>query len=385
MAQTTGPERFLVRGRLESLPRRQEDRRLVLRWLAARVSGVHEPLPERELTERLAALVSDPVGRRRDLVDAGLLTRTRDGAEYWRTVVTEFDGAGPDSGPATAPTTLRVMTWNVWWRFGAEWPEREPRIHAVAREVAPDLLALQETWRAADGTTQADELARTLGDGGPPYHAAFATSPLPPEPAEPATPHQAGATMGVALVSRWPIVTTAVHPLPARHREPPTALLATVEHPRGPLHVVVACTEWEAAHADDHLAQLEALAALVADPALDGDLPVLLLGDLNAPVDGALMAPLVAVADDLWPAGGGAPDAVTLPSRMPAAPLGATAQLDRRIDHVLARAGRPAGSGRRGASAGDRVRVERSALAGDGPVDGVWPSDHVAVVCDVVL
>ena len=97
---TSGPERFLVRGRLTSLPRRQEDRRLVLRWLAARVTQVDEPVTERALTERLAALVDDPVGRRRDLVEAGLVTRTRDGAEYWRTVVTEFDAGGTDVAPA---------------------------------------------------------------------------------------------------------------------------------------------------------------------------------------------------------------------------------------------------------------------------------------------
>lgn len=86
-----GPERFLVRGRLARLPRRVDDRLLVLRWLAARVTELEEPVGERELTDRLAGVADDPVGRRRDLVEAGLLQRTRDGAEYWRTVVTEFD------------------------------------------------------------------------------------------------------------------------------------------------------------------------------------------------------------------------------------------------------------------------------------------------------
>ncbi|MDO8106447.1 DUF2087 domain-containing protein [Isoptericola sp. b441] len=84
--------RFLDRGRLERMPRRQADRALVRRWLATRVSAVQDPVSERALTDRLAAVVRDPVGVRRDLVDAGLLSRTRDGAEYWRTHVTEFDG-----------------------------------------------------------------------------------------------------------------------------------------------------------------------------------------------------------------------------------------------------------------------------------------------------
>ena len=93
-ARPTGPERFLVRGRVERLPRRRADRELLLRWVASRLIPVHEPMPERALTERLAELATDPVGLRRELVDAGLLTRTRDGAEYWRTHVTEFDSLG---------------------------------------------------------------------------------------------------------------------------------------------------------------------------------------------------------------------------------------------------------------------------------------------------
>ncbi|WP_258723955.1 DUF2087 domain-containing protein [Cellulomonas sp. NS3] len=86
-----GPERFLVRGRLERLPRRRADRDLVISYLASRTLPVHQPVTERELTDRLATLAADPVGLRREMVDAGLVTRTRDGAEYWRTHVTEFD------------------------------------------------------------------------------------------------------------------------------------------------------------------------------------------------------------------------------------------------------------------------------------------------------
>lgn len=83
--------RFLVRGRLENLPRRRADRDLVLRWVATGVLPLEEPVAERALTDRLADLARDPVGLRRELVDAGLVTRTRDGAEYWRTHATEFD------------------------------------------------------------------------------------------------------------------------------------------------------------------------------------------------------------------------------------------------------------------------------------------------------
>ncbi len=85
------PARFLVRGRLENLPRRRADRDLVLRWVAQGALPLEEPVGERVLTDRLAGLARDPVGLRRELVEAGLVTRTRDGSEYWRTRVTEFD------------------------------------------------------------------------------------------------------------------------------------------------------------------------------------------------------------------------------------------------------------------------------------------------------
>ncbi|WNB86664.1 DUF2087 domain-containing protein [Cellulomonas sp. ATA003] len=83
--------RFFIRGVVEVLPRRWADRELVLRYVAARILPVHDPVTERELTARLGEVAHDPVRVRRELVDAGLVTRTRDGAEYWRTHVTEFD------------------------------------------------------------------------------------------------------------------------------------------------------------------------------------------------------------------------------------------------------------------------------------------------------
>lgn len=73
------------------MPRRRADQDLVLRWVATRVLPLEDPVDERTVTDRLAALVADPVGRRRDLVEAGLVRRTRDGSTYWRTQVTEFD------------------------------------------------------------------------------------------------------------------------------------------------------------------------------------------------------------------------------------------------------------------------------------------------------
>lgn len=86
------PRRFLRSGRLESMPRRWRDKLAVTRYLATQaMPTLLEPMTERELTDRLRGLAHDPVGLRRAMVDQGLVRRTRDGAEYWRTERTEYD------------------------------------------------------------------------------------------------------------------------------------------------------------------------------------------------------------------------------------------------------------------------------------------------------
>jgi endonuclease/exonuclease/phosphatase (EEP) superfamily protein YafD len=71
-------------------------------------------------------------------------------------------------------------------------------------------------------------------------------------------------------------------------------------------------------------------------------------------------------------AGGGTPEAVTLPSTHPSAPLEAGPELvDQRIDHIWYRPGHE----------DQLVNVESAVLAGDA-VEGIFPSDHRAVVCD---
>jgi hypothetical protein len=86
------PRRFLRSGRLESMPRRWRDKVAVTRYMAVQaLPTLLEPVTERELTDRLRELAYDPAGVRRAMVDHGLVQRTRDGAEYWRTERTEYD------------------------------------------------------------------------------------------------------------------------------------------------------------------------------------------------------------------------------------------------------------------------------------------------------
>lgn len=259
--------------------------------------------------------------------------------------------------------TVRAMTWNIWWRFGPHWPDRQPGIRDTLRRFRPDVVALQEVW-AGDGTSQADELAEALDS-----YAVFAAPSYPPAPAD-----ADGSELGIALLSRWPILDHETAVLPARHRGwDPVALCARVAHPAGPLPVVTACLEYGVPYTDDRIAQGAFVAGLATDPRFDGPCPVLLMGDLNAAADSPVLRPVRDVLVDAWAAGGGAADAVTLPSTHPSAPLGAGPQLlDQRIDHIFFRAGRE----------DQQVLVEDVRLAGE-PVGGVHPSDHRAVVADL--
>jgi endonuclease/exonuclease/phosphatase family metal-dependent hydrolase len=262
---------------------------------------------------------------------------------------------------------VRVTTWNIWWRFGPHWRDRQPALVHTLRTLDSDVVALQEVWGDA-GTSQAHELAGQLG-----LHAAFAAPALPPPPVPPATEDDAGVEVGIGVLSRWPIRTVRPVEMPARHRTPaPVAMVATLDHPAGALHVVAACLEWEPAYNDDRIAQAHALVDLATDPALDGPLPVIVAGDLNAAPDSPVLRPLRDALVDAWTAGRGDPDAVTLPSSHPSAPVEAEELIDRRIDHVFLRPGQP----------GQRLVVGPATLAGDA-VDGIHPSDHRAVVCDV--
>jgi endonuclease/exonuclease/phosphatase family metal-dependent hydrolase len=261
---------------------------------------------------------------------------------------------------------MRVMSWNVFWRFGPEWRDRQAGILATLRALDPDLVGLQESW-IGDGTSQAEVLATELG-----LHWAVAEPSLPPVPDPVQAPDQEGIALGVGVLSRWPILDVQQRRLPARHRFQPVALVAALDHPAGRLNAVVTAVEWEPSYADDHREQTRALADLLVDPALDGPMPVVLAADLNAGPDSLELQPLLKVMTDSWGVVGADPEAATLSRRNRLAPVEATKQIDRRIDYVLVRPGTPQRP----------VGFER-AFTVDTPVNGLPPSDHYPVVVDL--
>ena len=94
-------------------------------------------------------------------------------------------------------TRLRVLSWNLWWRFGP-WEARRPAIAATLAHIDADVIGLQEVWD--DGHVSfAAELAADLG-----FHYAF-SSQLELD----------GVRFGNAVLSRWPITNSEWRPLPA--------------------------------------------------------------------------------------------------------------------------------------------------------------------------
>ena len=107
-------------------------------------------------------------------------------------------------------TSCRVVTWNLWWRFG-DWQRRFEVITAVLRETAPDVVGLQEVWArgsGADPVNAAGLLARRLG-----MHWAWVPSPAPQrwqrKIGDPSV------AFGNAVLSRWPVAGVAHADLPA--------------------------------------------------------------------------------------------------------------------------------------------------------------------------
>lgn len=300
----------------------------------------------------------------------------------------------------TAPRRLRVVTWNLWWRFGP-WRQRREAIRTALRELRPDVVGLQEVW-ADDTENLAGTLAEDLG-----LHWTWAPSDRPerwnrrlaPEGAAPqgATPNGAspgggapGAAptaydVGNAVLSRWPVLDRAVLRLPAEggRDDGRNALYARLDVPGGPLPFFT--THLHSAPTDSALrcGQVTALARFVAEHRGGTDFPPVVTGDFNALPDsdeirllgGHRTAPAVPgqllldaweyaepfVPSDTW-------DAANPYVAGSFSPSG-------RIDYIHVGPPGPGGLGH-------VCSVRRAA---DGPVGGVWPSDHAAVTATLAL
>ena len=97
-------------------------------------------------------------------------------------------------------TTLRVVTWNVWGKFGP-WNKRQEALKKVLAAATPDLVLLQESWCDVDGDDQCRVLSEHLGL---PHH----------HHTTPDLVHGDWAPVN-AIISRWPLRDVTEHQLPA--------------------------------------------------------------------------------------------------------------------------------------------------------------------------
>ncbi len=265
---------------------------------------------------------------------------------------------------------LRVVTWNLWGRYGA-WEQRERAISGVLAEQAPDIVCLQESWVDPAGTTQAERLAARVGD----LHHVVADRP----------PGMTGVTATNAVLTRWPVRASETCWLPRAGGGVPyrSALFVTIDAPVG--RVIVASTHLD--HQFDASASRQAQAAALAGYAAErrGDpdtaFPLVVAGDLNAVPDtdeirsltGRAVPPVPGlVFTDAWEvAGDGGPGITwTTSAHQPH-----TAWPRRRLDYVLVSWPRPKPVG----------NPLRCAVIGNEAVGepAVLPSDHFAVVADL--
>ncbi len=118
---------------------------------------------------------------------------------------------------APTPRTLRVLTYNIHHGEGTDGNIDLPRQAEIVKSIQPDLVALQEVDQRTErtsGVNQLEELARLTG-----MHAQFGKAM-----------DYSGGSYGVAVLSRWPFVSTRNDPLPAfPDREPRTALTVLVQ------------------------------------------------------------------------------------------------------------------------------------------------------------
>lgn len=275
------------------------------------------------------------------------------------------DAVGP-YGPLL-DTRLSVLSWNLWWRYGP-WEARRPAIAATLARIDADVICLQEVWD--DGAVCfAAELAEGLG-----FHHAYG-----------ARLEAEGVRFGNAVLSRWPILGHEVLPLPA----PPgldelrTCVRADIDGPRGALQVFSTHLNWRFDQSHVRQEQVRAICAFITASRRGGGqpFPPVLCGDFNADPESDEMRMLTGraatpepklVFHDAWEVAGQASESsatgATWTNDNPYARL--DLEPDRRIDYVLA--GWP--------KAGGAGHVTRCTVEGLEPVDGVVPSDHLAVL-----
>lgn len=179
---------------------------------------------------------------------------------------------------AAADRSARVLVYNMHAGKDAAGVDNLARVAALIDSVDADIVLLQEVDRNTQRSGRVDQpatLARLTG-----YHAAFGKS----------LDYQGG-QYGIAVLSRWPITSDTVIPLPIEppqprsggSYEPRAALRVIIAGPGGPLAVVNTHLD---ASGDDRWRRQEIRTVLAIVDSLRGrGIPTFAGGDLNSTPD----------------------------------------------------------------------------------------------------
>jgi len=260
---------------------------------------------------------------------------------------------------------MRVLTWNLWWKFGP-WEDRQPAIAAELGAVAPDIALFQEVW-ATEGEDQATILAEDCGL----------------EVVRSRRPDGEAHRFGNAILSRWPIehLETVVLPAPEGKPSHRSAMAARVMTPSGPWVVVVTHLAWQYNESELRERQLDEVTALARRHRSDDENapPVVLAGDLNAQPESDEIRRLTGLSrpygdgtvfTDCWAAVGEG-DGHTWSRDNPNSAEALWPR--RRLDYVLVAWPRPKPLG----------NPLAASLVGVDPHDGVVGSDHYGVLVEL--
>jgi endonuclease/exonuclease/phosphatase family metal-dependent hydrolase len=263
---------------------------------------------------------------------------------------------------AMVETTCRVVTWNVWGRYG-EWAARLDEIMAELKGFAPDVVCLEEAW-----TTPEESQAHLVGEAlDLPHQFSWCDWP------------ENGWTSGVAICSRWPIVSRETRRLTGAADRAGSAMYAQIEGPRGKLHLFVVMLDYPLHASGVRQHQIRELVEFVSEAA-SPRYPIIICGDFNAGPDSDELGMLTGrrepaapgvVFYDAWEVAGDGGPGYTWSNKNP---LAAVALLpDRRFDYVLSAWPRRGGAG----------HPTRCELLGVRPATAAQLSDHYGIAADL--
>ena len=175
-------------------------------------------------------------------------------------------------GPVV-PTTMRIVTWNVWGRYG-HWAQRQAGIEDALVAAAPDVVCLVESWSHRDAN-QPGLVAERLSSSDTTVFAGDRG--------------EEDWTSGIGLVSRWPVTSHECRALPGDGESDGgsgagAALFALLDGERGPVQLFVVMLDYPLDGSAVRQAQVRQLAGFIQDRTRRR-YPTVVCGDFNAGPD----------------------------------------------------------------------------------------------------